>query len=83
MLETVPWLLQGIAFGAVFGFLWDIHKVGKVIIVALLFVAVGFISFYPGEFVASFDPWPYELANFIGIMFGSWIGRTMANEIKS
>lgn len=82
MLETIPHFLMGVAFGAVFGFTWDIHKIGKILIVGLLFVAVGFIAVYPAEFVASFAPWPFELANFIGIMVGSYGGKQMSEEMK-
>lgn len=82
MLELMPWFFKGMAFGIAFGFTWNVHKYGKIIMVALVFVSVGVISFYPGEFVASFDPWPYELANFIGLIFGNIIGRWIVDDIK-
>jgi len=83
MLELMPWFWRGFTIGTAFGFTWHIHKIGKIIMIGLVFISVGIIIFDSNAFIASFRPWQYEVVNVIGLFFGSPIGRWLADEIKS
>lgn len=84
MLNVWPYFIYGVGVGALLSFTWKIHVIGKIIIMILLLVSVSAVMVGGmSSFVAAFNPWQCELAQFLGIMVGSPIGRHIAEEMKS
>ncbi len=67
----VPYFLVGMGFGFVLSFIWKIHRIGKLIMIVLSIVSVGFALSNTGEFIAGLNVWYVELSQFVGIVVGS------------
>lgn len=82
-LLIIFYFLLGLGAGWLLGFLWEVHRVSKLILLALSVLAVGFTLFNFSEFAASFNVWPLQLSQFVGIILGDTAGKRMGKGVKT
>jgi len=67
----VHYFLVGMRSGFVLSLLWEINRIGKLIMIVLCVASVGYTLLNASELIAGLNVWYVELSQFVGIVVGS------------
>jgi len=79
----VPYFLVGMVSGFVLSFLWEIHRIGKLIMIVLCVASVGYALLNASELIAGLNVWHIELPQFIGIIVGNTASKRIMTRKRT